>query len=187
MDIVQNGHPALRKKAAAVGKAEFGTPAWKKLIKDMSAALDTQADGVALAAPQIGVEKRVFIVRYDRMLPDPSPGEPAREAEVGVYANPEMKRKSRKKAPMDEGCLSVRGTYGKVMRHERATVAAQDEKGVPFTRGAGGLLAHAFQHEMDHLDGILFIDKAESLRDVAVEDRPKRSRAQEGWKLEEHG
>ena len=181
-DIVQTGDPVLRAKARTVPASEFKTTAWKKLIASMTEALDAQADGVALAAPQIGVSKRVFVVRYDRMLPDPEDGS-KRPADVGVYVNPEIIRRSRKKDEMDEGCLSVRGIYGRIMRHERATVRAQDEHGVSFTRGAGGILAQAFQHEIDHLDGILFIDSATSTREVAPEDRPKRSRAQEGWKL----
>ena len=61
---------------------------------------------------------------------------------------------------MEEGCLSVRGTYGKTYRHERATVRARDAEGKPFERGGGGLLAQVFQHETDHLNGILFIDHA---------------------------
>jgi peptide deformylase len=61
---------------------------------------------------------------------------------------------------MDEGCLSVRGIYGKTMRHERATVKARDKQGISFERGGGGILAQIFQHETDHLNGILFIDHA---------------------------
>ena len=65
-----------------------------------------------------------------------------------------------------EGCLSVRWLYGKVSRATRASVRAYDEHGEPFTRGASGLLAEIFQHEVDHLDGILFIDKARDIRDI---------------------
>lgn len=184
MVIVQDGDPVLRKKASPVKKAEFGTPALRKELRAMEEALDAEADGVALAAPQIGISKRIFIVRYDRMRPG-TEGEEA-PPEVGVYINPEIMRRSRKRAEMDEGCLSVRGTYGKITRNERATVRAYDESGTIFERGAGGILAQAFQHEIDHLDGILFIDSATKLREVAPEDRPKRSRTQEGWELEEH-
>ena len=64
---------------------------------------------------------------------------------------------------MDEGCLSVKTHYGKTKRHERATVRAYDEHGNFFERGAGGILAQAFQHEIDHLNGMLFIDHATDL------------------------
>lgn len=184
MPIVQDGNPILRAKAAPVGSKEFGTPALKKELRAMEEALDAEADGVALAAPQIGISKRIFIVRYDRMGPEPEEGE-TRDPDVGVYINPEIVKRSRKRAEKDEGCLSVRGTYGKILRNERATVRAVDEHGVPFERGAGGLLAQAFQHEIDHLDGILFIDAATELREVAPEDRPKRPRNQEKWNLDE--
>lgn len=181
MKIVQDGDPVLRAKAEKVAPEEFGTPAFQKLVKEMADALDAEPDGVALAAPQIGAGKRIFIVRYDRMAPPLAEGAPERAPEVGVFVNPEFVRKARKKALVDEGCLSVRGTYGKTKRAERATVRALDEHGKKFERGGGGILAQAFQHEIDHLDGILFIDHATDLVDVSAEDRPKRPRRQSGW------
>ena len=71
---------------------------------------------------------------------------------------------------VDEGCLSVRWLYGKVERAEKITVRAYDENGKPFTMGASGLLAQAFQHEIDHLNGILFIDKATDLKEMIPEE-----------------
>jgi peptide deformylase len=71
---------------------------------------------------------------------------------------------------MWEGCLSVRGFYGYALRHERATVRAQDEHGKCFERGAGGLLAEIFQHEIDHLEGVLFIDHAEGIVAIKNDD-----------------
>ncbi len=181
MDIVQDGNPVLRTKAEEVKEAEFGTKAFAEIIDAMTASLDAQADGVALAAPQIGISKRIFVVRYDRMAPPVAEGEPEREAQLGVYVNPEFVRKARKKSEMDEGCLSVRGKYGKTRRAERATVKAQDEHGKKFERGGGGILAQAFQHEIDHLDGILFIDHATNIIEVETSDLPKKPRRQTGW------
>ena len=80
--------------------------------------------------------------------------------QLGVFINPRFVKSSKRQADMQEGCLSVKGIYGTTLRHERATVTAQNVKGEWFTRGAGGILAQAFQHETDHLDGILFIDHA---------------------------
>jgi peptide deformylase len=74
---------------------------------------------------------------------------------------------------MSEGCLSVRGKYGSVIRHERASVKAQDEMGNVFTYHGTGLIAHIFQHECDHLDGILYTDKAEKLRDEKKKEEKK--------------
>ena len=77
-----------------------------------------------------------------------------------VFINPKITKFSKKKKMMEEGCLSVRWIYGNVERSTNVTLEAYDENGEKVTRGAGGLLAHIFQHEVDHLNGILFIDKA---------------------------
>jgi peptide deformylase len=77
---------------------------------------------------------------------------------------------SQEKKPMTEGCLSVRWLYGNVMRSTKATLVAQDERGQQFTMGASGLLAQIFQHEVDHLDGVLFVDKATNLEEVPPEE-----------------
>ncbi|HVY73011.1 MAG TPA: peptide deformylase [Candidatus Paceibacterota bacterium] len=82
-----------------------------------------------------------------------------------VFINPVLTRLSKKKKEMSEGCLSVRGMYGTVMRHEKATVEALDENGKPFVYHGSGLIGHIFQHEVDHLEGILYIDKAVKLEE----------------------
>lgn len=167
-EIVQDGDNVLREVAKPVPEELFGTAKITRLINDMAKALDPRPEGVALAAPQIGVSYRLFIVRKDRTLP-PLPvskkgEEPAeRPAEVEVYINPEIIKTSRKKARGDEGCLSVRDIYGVTKRHERVTIRARRPDGSTFERGAGGLLAQIFEHEMDHLNGILFTDHAEHL------------------------
>lgn len=156
--IVQDGDPVLRTIAAPVAEDEFGTPALQALVDDMAKLLDAQPDGVALAAPQVGVSKRLFIVRYDRLVS--ANEEPPAGPALGVYINPEFLKASRRRVEMDEGCLSVRGIYGKTLRHERATVRARAIDGSTFERGGGGILAQIFQHETDHLNGILFTDHA---------------------------
>jgi peptide deformylase len=137
---------------------EFGTPALQDLIDDMARTLDAEPDGVALAAPQVGVSKRLFIVRYDRLVSSEEAA--AMGTQLGVYINPEFIKSSRRQVEMDEGCLSVRGIYGKTIRHDRATLRAYDANGKKFERGGGGILAQVFQHETNHLDGILFTDHA---------------------------
>jgi peptide deformylase len=160
-DSEQNGSVSiLRQVAKPVPHSLFGTPELAQIITDMADTLDGQTDGVALAAPQISIPYRIFIVRYDRTLPMPAQGEPAHPPEIGVFINPRFIRASRRRAEMDEGCLSVRGLYGTTLRHERATIKAHNAAGKSFERGGGGLLAQIFQHESDHLDGILFIDHA---------------------------
>ncbi len=167
--ILQDGEPVLRQVAEPVPAELFGTPELAQMLKDMAEALDGEADGVALAAPQIGIPYRMFIVRFDRTVPPPDDDATAeekaaaREPNVGVFINPSFVNSSRKRVEMDEGCLSVRGIYGTTLRHERATVRAYDEHGNLFERGGGGLVAQIYQHETDHLNGILFIDHAERM------------------------
>lgn len=156
--IVQDGDPVLRDIAEEVSESEFGTQELRDLVADMIQTLDDAPDGVALAAPQIGVSKRIFVVRYDRLTPGPI--DRTLPADVGVYINPEFIKSSRRRLEMDEGCLSVKGIYGKTIRHDRATVQARTVEGGHFERGGGGILAQVFQHEIDHLEGILFIDHA---------------------------
>ncbi len=164
--IVQNGEPVLRKIAESVPEDLFGSSELRALVHDMEETLEKAPDGVALAAPQIGISRRIFIVRYDRILPPPEEGMPAHAPELGIYINPEFVKSSKRKVEMDEGCLSVRHIYGKTMRYERATVRARSIDGRVFERGGGGILAQIFQHETDHLNGMLFIDHASDLVEV---------------------
>ncbi|MBU6491085.1 peptide deformylase [Patescibacteria group bacterium] len=171
-EIVQDGAEVLREVAAPVPEDLFGSTELAQLIASMAEALDGEKEGVALAAPQIGVSYRLFIVRKDRTLPV-HPSSASQEAhpvpEVETYVNPEIVKTSRKRSAADEGCLSVRGIYGTTLRHERVTVRARRIDGSAFERGAGGLLAQIFEHEIDHLNGVLFIDHAEHLIRVTHE------------------
>lgn len=168
--IVQEGDPVLRQESQPVPEELFGTAELAQILTDMEEALDAEKDGVAIAAPQIGVPYRIFLVRYDRTIPPPPEDMPAPLPSLGVYINPVFVKASRRREEMDEGCLSVRGTYGKTIRHDRATVRARTVDGQTFERGGGGLLAQIFQHEIDHLDGILFIDHAHDLRQYVREE-----------------
>lgn len=174
-EIVQDGEKILREKAKPMPEEMFGSTELSQLISEMSEALDRYPEGVALAAPQVGVSWRLFIVRRDRTLPVNPQGQTLAQSasrrtqgltlkpEVEVYVNPEIVKTSRKKATADEGCLSVHGVYGTTKRHERVTIKARRADGAHFQRGAGGLLAQIFEHEIDHLNGILFTDHAERL------------------------
>jgi peptide deformylase len=162
---VQEGDPVLRAKAKPVAQKDLGSAALGKIIQKMHKALAPEKYGVAIAAPQVGSSLRLFVVA-GRVYKEESDG--AEEAgEVlpnRVYINPEITRASRGKRDESEGCLSVRNIYGTVLRHERVTLKYLDENGKPQTENATGLLGHIFQHEVDHLNGILFIDKARNLR-----------------------
>jgi peptide deformylase len=115
--------------------------------------------GVALAAPQVGDPVRVFIIagsalaKRNKNEDDPIPPDQ-------VYINPVITKMSHAKKDKHEGCLSLPGFWGEVPRAEKVTIEAYDEHGKKFTRGASGFLAHMYQHEVDHLEGILYVDKA---------------------------
>lgn len=153
----------------------------------MKIALEKEEDGVAIAAPQIGVPLRIFVVSHrvfemsttpSGPAPVPQTSEPKKiQAEDMVFINPEVIKVSRKKAWMSEGCLSVRWYYGEVARADKATVRAYDENGKLFTRGGSGLLAQIFQHEIDHLNGILFIDSARHVEKVTKEEQERQKNA----------
>lgn len=152
----------LRMTAQVVNVASLPNETIADDLKKMHTTLATQHDGVALAAPQIGISKRIFVVAPIIFKDAPD------KAQL-VFINPVITKISSDKKKMDEGCLSVRGLYGQVRRATRATVEAFDENGQKFEMTGSGLLAQIFQHEIDHLDGILFVDKATDLRDVEYE------------------
>lgn len=167
--IVQNGNKTLRKIAKEVPVKDITKPKIQKIIKDMQEALDSQYDGVAIAAPQIDVSLRIFVVSGKIFDEDFVRGKQNNTHDKKhndlVFINPILTKTSKDKKLMPEGCLSVRPLYGNVRRATRATVEAYDEKGKKVIMNGTGLLAHIFQHETDHLDGVLFIDKAKDLRE----------------------
>lgn len=173
VEIIQNGNNLLREVSKDIPLKNITTPKIQKIISDMNEALNGQYDGVAIAAPQIGITLRIFIISgkvFDEefLYGDKNSLSKNREKKHKaniVFINPIIKKISQDKKLMDEGCLSVRPIYGKVRRATRATIEAYNEKGEKFTMNGSGLLAHIFQHETDHLDGILFIDKAKSTRE----------------------
>ena len=178
-DIVQQNNPVLRQIATAVALEDIKSTKFKKVLRDMQSALHSQEDGVAIAAPQIAVPLRIFIVSgkiFDAAFFDEKTTEIKLPPAGGwprdmVCINPKIVKRSKEKVWEEEGCLSVRWLYGKTHRHKNVTLEAVDEHGVKFTRGAGGLLAQIFQHETDHLDGILFIDTAKDVVDVPPETK----------------
>ena len=138
----------LRSKAR---KVQAVTP---KLVALAERMLETmrQANGVGLAAPQVGVSQRFFVAEL------PEDEENDRPRETYVLFNPEIV-KSRGEQIGYEGCLSIPGYIGEVARHEQVTIKGLDEKGRPVRLKAEGYLARVFQHEIDHLDGILFTER----------------------------
>ncbi len=150
-EIVVEGDPVLRRRAKAVRR--YGT----RLQELVDTLFDTlrAANGLGLAAPQIGVSERVVVVE----IPEDTEDESGAGTSVALV-NPEIVRaKGEQLGP--EGCLSVPGFYGEVRRALQVTVKGQDVQGREVRLKADGLLARALQHEIDHLEGVLFIDLAE--------------------------
>jgi peptide deformylase len=168
--VTQEGDPVLRTKAKLVAKKDISSRKIRGVISRMKKVLAGEEYGVAIAAPQVGEALRIFVVSGRVFLPEDAPEGTKKPGDM-TFINPEITRLSRAKREMAEGCLSVRGKYGTVMRHERASVKAFNEKGDAFTYNGTGLVAHIFQHEYDHLEGILYIDKASKLTDDSPESR----------------
>jgi peptide deformylase len=145
------GDPVLRQRARPVGKV---ADAQRALVANM---LETMraAPGVGLAGPQVGVLERVFVWEVD--------------GSFGAVIDPVIEERSTETEEAEEGCLSVPGLYYPVARAARVTVSGVDESGAVVSLEADGLLARVCQHEIDHLDGVLFIDRlSEGLRQEAL-------------------
>lgn len=167
-EIVQKGNKTLRLTAKDVPVDQITSPKIQGVLNEMHQALAGEADGVALAAPQIAVSLRIFVISpiaYQGLQKKVS-----EKDQNFVFINPKIIKQSSDKKLMEEGCLSVRPWYGKVRRSSRATVEAYNENGKKFKMSASGLIAQIFQHEIDHLDGILFVDKAKDLIEMNLED-----------------
>lgn len=180
--IVQDGDPVLRTVARPVTREEFDSKELTAILRTMSGALEKEYDGVAIAAPQIGVSMRIFVVSRKAFTLDEKGGSNRSEADTSaepipetnmVCINPEIIKVSRKKVKVPEGCLSVRWYYGNTLRNEKVILRAYDEHGKLFTYGGSGLIAQIFQHETDHLNGILFTDHATEIEELSAEEIAK--------------
>ncbi len=150
--IVHADNPILRQKSKKVKR--FGQ-ALQNLIDDMVETM-CAANGLGLAAPQIGVSQQVIIIQLPENEEDPQSGK------LYVLCNPEIVRTAGEEEESEEGCLSVPGFVGYVRRPTVVTVKGLDSKGKKIRIKAKGLLARAFQHEIDHINGILYIDRVDS-------------------------
>jgi peptide deformylase len=146
----------------------FNRAAMTELVRRMRQAMQ-RANGIGLSANQIGLPYRIFVAR----VPD----------DTGSYklytvVNPEIEKLGAEKVLLEEGCLSVPGRYGRVSRATQLTVRGLDRNGHPLKFKAWGLLAHVFQHEIDHLDGVVFIDKAKDVHEVPTSVNNSNSKNQ---------
>ena len=161
MKIYKLGEEVLREKCEPV-KPEELTDEMRKTFDDMFETM-ISADGVGLAGPQVGIAKRFFVIIADDEV-------------RRVFVNPQIVKTSAETSEYEEGCLSIPGVYEKIIRPTKVTVSALNEKGKPFTLDADGLLARVIQHENDHLDGVLYLDRGDkAFEEKTVEQFKKRA------------
>ncbi len=161
LDIYTIGADVLRKNAAPIEKFDDElTSLVAKMFETMKL-----GKGVGLAAPQVGLEQRLFVVQIEGDTPR-------------VFINPEIVQTSMELEPFEEGCLSIPGVYADLDRPSGIKVQAWNERGRRFVLEAEGFLARVIQHELDHLNGILFTDRLpEKSRDRLLRQYEKRMRA----------
>ena len=173
LKIVKLGHPALRAKAEKIGAVD---ETLKTLAEDMLDAMYAH-DGCGLAANQVGVTRRIVVIDVREARKRPSvlriggKSRPVHKHMPMILINPEVESLSGERVEGSEACLSIPGVHGDVERSAVVRARALDLEGNPLEFEAEGLLARALQHEVDHLDGILFIDRLgpEDRRRVADE------------------
>ena len=183
LEVVKYGHPALRQRGARIEKVTLEI---KKLVADMFETMHTN-HGIGLAAQQVGKALQLTVIDVREIKDRPSwlelDGKPAAVNEFMplVLINPEIKPGG-EPVSGGEGCLSFPEIYAEITRPESVDVKALNEKGKPFEFRCGGLLARVVQHEVDHLNGILFIDRMS--RKTKEELRPELDELQAKTKAE---
>ena len=160
-EILADGHPTLRRVAKKVAAKEIPEPLFQQLIDDMFETMYA-APGVGLAAPQVNVSKRLFVMDVHDD-----------EHEPAVVINPKIETLE-EEVELTEGCLSIPGKVGEIVRFKRVAVSGLDRQGRKIRIEGEGLLAQCLQHEIDHLDGRLYVDRATNVRD-AVSDEEKEA------------
>jgi peptide deformylase len=158
LSILRYPDPRLQRRAA---KVERVSDQIRRLIKDMAETMYA-APGVGLAATQVDIHLRIIVIDISES-----------RDQLRVFINPELVAAGGE-ADVEEGCLSVPGVYEKVRRAERVTVRALDAGGEPFTLEAEGLLAVCIQHEMDHLEGTVFVEKLSRLKQSRIRARLRK-------------
>lgn len=149
LPIVKHPTPSLHQRSVELTTAELLHSQTQTFIDNLLDSLKAEKSGVGIAAPQVSVNKRIMVVDHD--------------GERKVYVNPRITSTSSQTVESEEGCLSVPGVWGIVRRFKKVHVKALNREGKKIELKAAGFDAIIFQHEIDHLDGILFIDRAERL------------------------
>jgi len=159
LKVLKYPDPLLRNKAEPVETVDASI---QTIVKDMFETMYAEGNGVGLAATQVNIPKRIFIMDMGREKKEPH-----------CFINPEITASSGKQT-FQEGCLSVPGVYGKVERAKQVHLKALNEKGEPLEMVLDGFKATCVQHEIDHLDGVLFVDKLSRLKRTRLLDKYKK-------------
>lgn len=178
LSIVRLGHPALRTPAQAVAKAEFGSPGLERLIDDLVETMRA-AGSVGLSAPQVGIGQQVFV--YE--IPD-DPEVPGEAVPLKVILNPMLVAQPGRLVYDWEGCTSVPDLRGLVPRHPSVRIRGLDRHGDAVDYVANGLEGRVIQHEYDHLNGMLFVDRMRDLRSLAFSAEWERFMSGDGEHVE---
>jgi len=156
LEIHTLGNKVLRKSAKRISKIDESV---RELVRDMLGSMYT-AKGIGLAAPQVGIHKQLLVIDIDLETPSTPPL---------VLINPEIVSSSASIETYEEGCLSIPGVYLNVVRPSSIKISYRDEMGRPKKMNADGLMARCIQHEMDHLNGVLFVDRVTNKEDLEKE------------------
>lgn len=160
-EIVRLGHPVLRQRADEVSRERFGTRVLRDLARDLERTM-FEGKGVGLAAPQIGVPLRAFVYYVPR-------DDGRDEVEPRAIVNPALAFVGEPDEPGWEGCLSIPDLRGLVLRYPQLVMTGFDPEGNPVRVEARGFHARVLQHEHDHLDGIVFLDRMKDMSSLAFE------------------
>lgn len=169
-EIIKHPNEILRRKAQRVETIDDNI---QTLLDDMVETMRL-APGVGLAAPQVGVPLRIVVVEYGgENDEDEEDEDKPSEKKLYTLINPEISRMSKESEVGSEGCLSIPGIVGDVERSLGVTVVAQNRRGQPIKIKADGWLARIFQHEIDHLNGVLFTDRAQKIYQLEDDTVPR--------------
>jgi len=158
LPIIKIPSPILRTRSREVAREELRKPEIQKLIGDMRETMPA-ANGIGLAAPQVGVNVRIAVIAYEKKML--------------TVVNPKIVKRQPEYQDSEEGCLSIPDVVGIVPRYKEIKVTSFDEQGRRFNMRVRGLLACVWQHEIDHLDGILFVDRAVKFLAPVTEEQRK--------------
>jgi peptide deformylase len=166
LKVARMGHPVLRARARPIEPAQIGSPRIQQLIDDMFETMQ-EYQGVGLAAPQVHESLRVFVAGF---TPDDEDDESARGVPLMALINPEITPIGPELVEDWEGCLSIPDIRGRVPRSRQISVRAYDRRGKRIDLKAAGFTARVIQHETDHLDGVLFLDRMKSFQTLTFLD-----------------